>query len=557
MPLLSVPFDLPGFRVEHLAYTDEDLVITAHATQATSICPDCGQHSARVHSHYRRVARDLPLVGRLVRLQLNVRRFRCSNEACPRRIFAERLPGLLPVQARRTVRLTAKLSRIGFGLGGEAGGRLASGFEMTTSPDTLLRLMRKHQPEPAPLPRVVGVDDWAFRKGSVYGTILVDLERHQTIDLLPDRSAETLAQWLRDRPGIEIISRDRSTEYARGAAEGAPQARQVADRWHLLHNLKQAVERMLLRRYARLRQLPTLPEAVHVGAHGCIRGAFPRTRGEQIASLESRQQRIARYEQVRSCEAEGMNIRQIARHLQISHNTVRKYVGQECFPERAQRPPAKSILDPYRTYLEGRLREGCENALQLWREIQAKGFPGTNRQVSKWMQPRRTRPAPSGRKQHPFSDVQVTPGVIPEQRASSSVESGNIELPSYKQLAWLLMKAPDQFSAGEAELVQHIRQDPEIDQGYDLAQQFLALVHERDLQALDPWLERCAASRILILQNFATRLKLDYDAVQAALETSWSNGQTEGQVNRLKLIKRPMYGRAKFDLLRQRVLHAA
>lgn len=557
MPLLSVPFDLPGFRIDHLAYNDVDLVITAHSTRATSICPDCGQHTARVHSHYQRAPRDLPLVGRLVRLQLNVRRFRCSNEACPRRIFAERLPGLLSAQARRTVRLTAKLTRIGFGLGGEAGGRLASGFEIATSPDTLLRLMRRHLPEPAPPARVVGVDDWAFRKGSVYGTILVDLERHQTIDLLPDRTAETLARWLRDRPEIEILSRDRSTEYARGASEGAPQARQVADRWHLLHNLKQAVERLLLRRYARLRKLPALPEAAHVGTHGCIRGAFPRTRGEQIASLASRQQRIALFEQVRCCAAEGMNIRQIARHLQISHNTVRKYVEQDDFPERARRPSAKSILDPYRCYLEGRLREGCENALQLWREIQAQGFLGTNRQVSKWMQQRRTRPAPTGRKQHPLSDIPVTAGVTPEQKAAFGAESGGLELPSYKQLSWLLMKDPDQFSAGEANLVRHIRQDPEIDQGYDLAQQFLALVRERDLQALDPWMERCAASGILILQNFVARLKLDYSAVRAALETTWSNGQTEGQVNRLKLIKRQMYGRAKFDLLRQRVLHAA
>ena len=228
----------------------ENLTVHLAITAPTAACPLCGSDTRRVHSRYTRRLDDLPCLGRCVRLQVAVRRFVCPQSDCPRRIFAERLPGFAAPRARTTDRLRQTQTDIGSSLGGEAGSRLAARMGMTTSPDTLLRRVKRLKNEPAEPPRVVGIDDWAWRKGQRYGTIVVDLERSDVIDLLPDRDADTVAAWLKAHPGVEVVSRDRSAAYAQAATEGASQAEQVADRWHLLKNLREAVERVLERHSA-------------------------------------------------------------------------------------------------------------------------------------------------------------------------------------------------------------------------------------------------------------------------------------------------------------------
>ena len=228
----------------------ENLTVHLAITAPTAACPLCGSDTRRVHSRYTRRLDDLPCLGRCVRLQVAVRRFVCPQSDCPRRIFAERLPGFAAPWARTTDRLRQTQTDIGSSLGGEAGARLAARMAMTTSPDTLLRRVKRLKNEPAGPPRVVGIDDWAWRKGQRYGTIVVDLERSDVIDLLPDRDADTVAAWLKAHPGVEVVSRDRSATYAQAATEGASQAEQVADRWHLLKNLREAVERVLERHSA-------------------------------------------------------------------------------------------------------------------------------------------------------------------------------------------------------------------------------------------------------------------------------------------------------------------
>jgi transposase len=225
---------MPGCRVEQITRDDPGLLsITAQGTRPGGRCPDCGQASRAVHSRYRRRPADLPALGRAVRVDLRLRRFYCRNAACTRRTFAERLPELIRPHARRTGRLAEAQARVGAALGGEGSARLLQHLAMPASADTVLRLIRNLPlPEPEP-PRVVGVDDWALRKGRTYGTIVVDLERRRVLDLLPDRTAETLADWLRGQPQIAMIARDRSTEYARGIGLGAPGATQVADRWRV------------------------------------------------------------------------------------------------------------------------------------------------------------------------------------------------------------------------------------------------------------------------------------------------------------------------------------
>ena len=247
LELLGAP---EGSRLVRACLDVEQLTVHLAITAPTAACPVCGSDARRVRSRYTRRLDDLPCLGRRVRLRVAVRRFVCPRSDCPRRIFAERLPGFAAPRARTTDRLRQTQTDIGSSLGGEAGSRLAARMGMATSPDTLLRRVKRLKNEPPGPPRVVGIDDWAWRKGQRYGTIVVDLERSDVIDLLPDRDADTVAAWLKAHPGVEVVSRDRSAAYAQAATEGAPQAGQVADRWHLLKNLREAVERVLERHSA-------------------------------------------------------------------------------------------------------------------------------------------------------------------------------------------------------------------------------------------------------------------------------------------------------------------
>ena len=426
-PLL--PFSLPGFVVEHVSTADALLLVDARANTPEASCPDCHTASAHVHSRYTRHLRDLPVVEHPVRLRLHVRRFRCPTPTCPRQTFAERLPTLAPYHAQRTGRWTETVRVLGSAAGGAAGARMATRLRMPLSGDTVLRILHSTPASTPPTPRVLGIDDFALRKGRVYGTILVDLERRRPVDLLPERTAETVATWLRDHPGVEIIARDRAQDYARGATAGAPQATQVADRFHLLCNLPEVLPRSLQRITPALRRLlarasvAAPPDPAREGleeptsaGHGCEAGLTPsatlepppvlrplprsgrspRLQQEQSARHAARTQR---YEQVKVRFAQGQSLRQIAAACGLNTKTVRSWVRTETLPcdQRGYRGAGK--IDPSIPYLQTRLAEGCTNQSRLWRESQQQGFTGTRSLVAKWMhahgQPAPVAPAPA------------------------------------------------------------------------------------------------------------------------------------------------------------------
>jgi len=440
------------------------------------------------------------------------------------------------VHAQRTQRATDTLTKLAFGCGGELGARLSVDLGMGVSPDTLIRLIRNRPESEQPKVRVVAVDDWAKRKGQSYGTIVVDLERHQPIDLLPDREAETLAAWLKDQPQVEVLSRDRAKAYAQAASEGAPQSQQVADRWHLLKNLRDNMRDFFdyHRRYLTWRTpLPVLiPDVQTEGWDILSDHTAERKR------LQNRSKRLARYQQVVTLHKQGLAIHEIARQVGIGHATVERYLAHGTFPERKRRQPQATLIDPYADYITRRWEEGCHNASQLWRELRAQGFSGSQACVHQHV----------NRLRRGLSLIRQP------TRASPAYETHRY---TASQASWLFCCDPDRLSGAQIQtLATLIRTCPDGPLVYELAQAWRELIQNRAKDALEPWLVQAEQSNIAELRRFVSGIRGDLSAVQTALTVEWSNGQAEGQITRLKLIKRQMYGRANFDLLRKRVLYS-
>ncbi|WP_235845818.1 ISL3 family transposase [Dictyobacter aurantiacus] len=522
-----LPFSLSGFAIQHITHIREILTITACATSPTAACPSCQHVSSHIHSYYTRSPQDLPVSGHIVQLVLRVRRFRCLNHTCQRQTFAERLPSL-PVSARQTTRLATLLDGIAVVLSGQAGSRLTEQLAMPVSADTLLRRAKKKAP-PSPTPRILGVDDFAFRRGRTYGTILINLESHQPVDVLEDRSAETFADWLRKHPGVEIISRDRSKDYLRGATEGAPQAQQVIDRWHLLKNLREAVERFLSH--------TQMPEEVRAEISLTIAPRQKRTSGERARSEGSRNRRLALYNQVVELSKQGGTIQGIARQLQISRQTVRKFVQASTFPEFQRVPRTKSAIDPYRPYLQERWEAGCRTIDQLWKDVQERGFTGSWMMVYRWVQLQQDERAEAA-----------------DQTQQNTQTRTNKLAP--RHLAWLFLHNPEHLEKQEREALALLRKVPSIETAYGLVQQFVVMLTVHNAKPLDTWLWDCQLSGISDLVTFAQGLEKEGSALHAAFTLPYSNGPVEGKINKLKYIKRSMYGRGGFPLLRQKVLKA-
>jgi transposase len=544
---------LPGCRILRVVRDGRNaLLVSAQARRDHARCPDCKTVSTSVHSRYRRRPADLPVSGRAVCLNLTIRRFYCHHPSCLRRTFAERLPHLLGRHAQRTRRLAQAQVQTALALGGAPAARLLSHLAMPASPTTLLKTIRRLPLPTKGRPSIVGVDDWALRKGRTYGTILVDLERQRPLDLLPDRSASTFATWLRQEPQIRLIARDRSTEYARGAAMGAPGAVQVADRWHLLLNARQMIERWLARVHPRLKQLPAMRPSPPSTRRT---RAYPRAPSEVLTRAAARGRWAAFYDEVQRLRAEGQSLRRIHRETGLARATVRKYAFSASFPRHGLRGPGPSILDPYLDHLHARLAEGCENAMQLWREARDLGFCGTEKQIRRWLSERRAQPAKTTTRQWQTRPACPTPTTSPPP-----------PLPSPKQLSWHLLREPAELNSEDLAVVERVMQDAQAATVVDLGRRFCRIVRTRSgsqqpnspaVVAFEAWLAEARACGVRVVESFAANLDQDGCAVRAALSLPWSSGQAEGQINRLKLLKRSMYGRAKLDLLRRRFLLAA
>ena len=510
--LALVPADLAVIQVQ----TEEDqITIRANTREAFSWCPVCQRRSQRVHSRYDRKLADLPWQGRAVVIVVTVRRFRCDNARCERRIFVERLPNVTAGQARRSRRLADIQRHIGLALGGAAGARLARRLALPVSGDTLLRLVRRGASTQIPSsPTIIGIDDFAWKRGQRYGTVICDLERRRILDLLPDRHPATVEAWLARHPGISVVARDRGPGYGHAVARACPEAVQVADRWHLMENASaaflQAVKQSM-RSIRRALAAGTVDPDLLTSAQRRQYEGFLRREADNAA--------------IQRAAASGMSIKEIVRRTGHSRKVVRDVVRgsrSDVFRVRV------SSLGAFLPRLDTEWDAGCRNGSELFRRLRSAGYAGSPRVVSEWMTRRR--------------------------RNETAPSQAMIAPPSARSIARLMTLARDQVSGADAMMVTMIEKAvPALVTGRDLLDRFQLMIRSKAANSMEEWIRDAAAS---LLASFARGIIADKQAVTAGIVEPWSNGQTEGQITKLKMIKRQMYGRANLDLLRARLCPA-
>jgi transposase len=438
---------------------------------------------------------------------------------------------------------------------------------MTTSPDTLLRRIKQCKDESASPPRFVGIDDWAWLKGLRYGTIVVDLERSRVVDLLPDRDGETVRKWLNDHPGVELVSRDRWSAYGQAIVDAAPSARQVVDRWHLLKNLREAIERLFERQFVVIGAALETAESMAKPAIGPVTARVeeespiddqPQQEPSTEVGVESprnqalrarRERRVERFEQVHERHRQGHSLRRIARDLAMSRCAVRRYLRCETCPDWNPGRARKSQLDVHREWIDARL-DGNPNALELHRQLTAMGFRGSYGSVRRYVA-KRLRAAGKKRQRAGLAAVK-------NRGRTDAAATSTVRRPSAKQLSFEWVRRPENRKAEEQAHLDAVRAgSDELASALELADEFAALIRKQSQGTLSDWLAKAESTTCPELRQFAKGIRRDEAAVLTALTEPWSNGPVEGHVNRLKTIKRQMYGRAGFMLLRARVLRAA
>ncbi|MCW5318847.1 ISL3 family transposase [Nostoc sp. KVJ3] len=632
----STNLKLESWLVDEIK-TQINLIVSAISRLVN--CPVCNQPTHKIHSRYERLLADLPWADYSITLQLRVRKFFCINRLCKRRIFTERLTNVTTPWARRTLRLAQRLSVIGLANGGAAGERLLQQWGIKVSRNTLLNLVRSIPLPPIVTPHTLGVDDFCFRKCKTYGTALIDLERSRPIALLKDAKAETLAEWLKAHPGVKVVSRDRSKTYESGIRQGAPEAIQVADRFHLLQNLSQTLYQVFGNHAKTLKEVekqvfntdtkvleemetaleegrstfvqrpvwkaegrreldgdsdPTqlqtteiqnecgdikpflaentdgltarenlqanlLPSAVCplpfpdnlsmiAEANPCpVVPRFPQNTSlkRKVQSAKAKARRRDIHEQVWSLRSIGLSVQAIAQSLGVAKNTVYNYLRSSTFTERRERSDqGLSLLNPYHDYLLSRWNNGNHSTQKLFEEIRACGYIGSYATVFRFTR-----------------YLKTLPGFKPRQgsrkNTSPKVSSSSHRPLTPSRVTALVLRRPELTQPNEREVIAQLQTaHSDLKSAIELAQQFASLVRQRQPEQLDAWLNKAKNSSVSLLRSFAVSLESDYNAVKAGVTMSVSNGPVEGHINRLKMLKRQMYGRAKIDLLERRFLLA-
>ena len=526
--LLGFPSTL---AVDTIERSPEGLIVSLHATPLCVPCPQCGTAGSRIHSRYTRTVSDLTCVGQRLILKLLVRKWVCPSDSCPQRIFAEQFAGVVRRYARMTDRLIKALQSIGVTTNGADGACLSSSLAMPTSAKTLIRRVLE-----LPLPkegriRAVGIDEWAWKRGSCYGTILVDLERGRIVDLLPERSVESSTDWFKKHPKVEIVSRDRGKIFRAAADAGAPQAKQIVDRFHLQKNFGEALEKFFSHRKRLLKSVaqklggktPSKPST------SCTPSATEQEHEEHYA------ERVRRHKKIWKLFRAGYKKEDIAQMVGVGSRTVYRVLSHEQPPTRHRSHWTHHRADPYLPYLTKRWNEGCHKARALYEEIVAQGYPGSLRAVERIVAQFR-----------PHGAEPITKQAITLARSA----------PSPRNTALMIVRRAEKRTKDQTMFIDQLcKSDPTAATAYNLAQAFGSLLRNLEGKAgLEKWKDAVRASGIPELIDFMEGLTDDAEAVVNGCTESWSNGMVEGFVNKVKWIKRSSYGQAGFPLLQRRVL---
>jgi transposase len=546
--LLALLFpQLAGLRVDLVEDTGDAVVISASCTASSECCPACGSVSARVHGGYSRTVADGAAGGRPVLIILRVLRFLCVSASCPKVTFAVQADGLTSRYCRRSVPLTQMLTGFGLELAGRAGARLAGRLGIVVHSSTILRLVAAlPEREAGTAPEILGIDDFALRKGHVYGTVLVDMDTGDVVDLLPDREAATVEAWLKAHSGAAVICRDRAGAYAEGARAGAPGAIQVADRWHLWHNLAEYAEKTAGRHRGCLVAAGHGTQAGDgqgEGGEAPSRESCPepedQVQPDGLLDACGRERRLVtrtreRYADIRARLDGNQSLSAISRATGLDRKTVQRFARAQGIDELLVRAVTREEkIDEFKPYLCRRWNEGVRDASLLHAELRQRGWAGSAQTVRRYVAP--------------FRKTDAAPEPPPS-------------VPKTRQITRLLLTRPDHLQPDEQAQLADIRaQCPHLD---SLAGHITAfakmMANLSGSNSLDPWLAAVEADDQPELHSFATGIRNDKEAVMNGLTLPYSSGRVEGTVNKIKMIKRQMYGRAGFPLLRKRVmLHPA
>lgn len=520
---------LGGVRVVDVEFEDDVVCIRAVTRGAVVACPDCEGAAHRVHDRYERRVADATVGGRRVVIRLQVRRFLYGVITCARRTFVEQVAGLTFRHGRMTLLLRGVLEAIAAALAGRPGARLAARTGNMTSRSTLLRLLRAIEVPPVEAgPRALRVDDFAIRRGATYATILLDMDGHRPIDVLPDRTAATFAARLRQHPGTKIICRDRGGSYAEGARIGAPEAVQVADRYHLWANLGDAVEKTVNTHQPCLRDDAATDHDDTTDKAGEEDGSVQNLDVDGCEPLLVVRKRD-RYLAIQDLVASKAPITTIAARLGVSTRTVHRYLRATSLGDALA--PAfnrTSRLDRFKEHLLRRWKAGCTNATTLHAEIQDMGWRGSVRTVHRYTQRLRAL------------------DLLPEPASVA---------PKPRVVARWIMTNPDNLTVRvQVRMKEVLARCPKLEATRRHVASFAAMMRDLSGDRLESWMTAIEADDLPSLHVLVKGLRRDLEAVTNGLTLPWSSGAVEGAVNRAKALKRSMYGRANLDLLRHRIL---
>ena len=531
MHSLKTLLQLPcGWRCSRQIISSDGITLHLHGKRKTAQCPECFKRSDSVHSCRRRRIQHLPCSGQTLWLVFSVRHWYCRNPACSRKIFAESLAPFAGSHQQSSQALQNLQRQLGLIAGGEAGKRAATAAGLRCSADTLLRrVINTPETKQSGAPHV-GIDEWAWHRGHCCGMLIVNLDTHRPLVLLPGRDQRTLATWFRKYPEIQVVSRDRSGVYATAAREGAPQARQVADRWHLLKNIGDEPERMMYRHMPLIR-LVVRELSLKKSPEPEISVPVASLRRLERLKQHIRKKRHQRWTEVMALHNKGCSFREISRITGLSRVTVSRWVGSGTFPEMSTRPPKRGLLDPWREWLKEQRECGNYNSGRIWREMVARGVTG--------------------------SETIVRDAVAKWRKGWNPSVTTAVRLPSVSRVSrwlmpWRIIRGEENYASRFISLM--CEKEPELKIAQQLVLEFYRILKTQNKSQLSSWFTRVHESGSAEFRRVAAGMEADAAAICEAISSRWSNGVVEGHVNRLKMLKRQMYGRVGFELLRQRVM---